>query len=97
MKFVARWIVLVIFGNLAESTRSAKSFDIVLDPFAGGGATIDVCKKRLRRYCVSDRKPGYQSEHCQPSRRAKGKPGSYPEYQKAPLLRRHLYYTQKPA
>lgn len=32
-------------------------FDIVIDPFAGGGSTIDVCKRRLRRYWVSDRKP----------------------------------------
>jgi hypothetical protein len=32
-------------------------FDIVVDPFAGGGATIDVCQNRLRRYWVSDRKP----------------------------------------
>jgi len=24
-------------------------FDIVVDPFAGGGSTIDICKKRLRR------------------------------------------------
>lgn len=32
-------------------------FDIVLDPFAGGGTSIDVCKERLRRYWVSDRKP----------------------------------------
>lgn len=32
-------------------------FDIVVDPFAGGGSTIDICKKRLRRYFVSDRKP----------------------------------------
>ena len=32
-------------------------FDIVLDPFAGGGATIDACKKRLRRYWTSDRSP----------------------------------------
>jgi site-specific DNA-adenine methylase len=32
-------------------------FDIVVDPFAGGGSTIDVCKKRFRRYWVSDRKP----------------------------------------
>lgn len=32
-------------------------FDIVVDPFGGGGSTIDVCKKRLRRYWVSDRKP----------------------------------------
>jgi hypothetical protein len=33
-----------------------KPFDIVIDPFAGGGSTIDICKKRLRRYYVSDRK-----------------------------------------
>lgn len=32
-------------------------FNIVIDPFAGGGSTIDVCKKRLRRYWASDRKP----------------------------------------
>jgi DNA modification methylase len=34
-----------------------KPFDVVVDPFAGGGSTIDLCKKRLRRYLVSDRKP----------------------------------------
>ncbi len=34
-----------------------KPFDIVLDPFAGGGSTIDVCKMRGRRYWASDRKP----------------------------------------
>jgi len=34
-----------------------KPFDIVVDPFAGGGSTIDVCKKRSRRYWVSDRLP----------------------------------------
>jgi DNA-binding CsgD family transcriptional regulator len=32
-------------------------FDVVVDPFGGGGSTIDICKKRLRRYWVSDRKP----------------------------------------
>lgn len=32
-------------------------FDIVMDVFAGGGSSIDVCKKRLRRYWTSDRKP----------------------------------------
>jgi predicted transcriptional regulator len=37
-------------------------FDIVVDPFAGGGATIDVCKKRLRRYWASDRKPIVERE-----------------------------------
>lgn len=33
-----------------------KPFDIVIDPFGGGGSTIDICKKRFRRYWVSDRK-----------------------------------------
>jgi len=32
-------------------------FDIVVDPFAGSGSTIDLCKRRLRRYWVSDRAP----------------------------------------
>lgn len=34
-----------------------KPFDVVVDPFAGGGSTIDICKRRLRRYWASDRKP----------------------------------------
>lgn len=33
-------------------------FDIVVDPFAGSGSTAGLCKKRLRRYWVSDRKVG---------------------------------------
>ncbi len=37
-------------------------FDIVVDPFAGSGSTIDLCKKRLRRYWVSDRKPVVERE-----------------------------------
>jgi len=37
-------------------------FDVVVDPFAGGGSTIDICKKRLRRYWVSDRKPIVERE-----------------------------------
>lgn len=37
-------------------------FDVVVDPFAGGGSTIDICKKRLRRYFVSDRKPIVERE-----------------------------------
>ena len=32
-------------------------FDVVYDPFAGSGSTIDVCKRRLRRYYVADRLP----------------------------------------
>lgn len=31
--------------------------DIVIDPFAGSGSTIDLCKKRFRRYWVGDRAP----------------------------------------
>jgi DNA modification methylase len=34
-----------------------KPFDIVYDPFAGGGVTIDVCKKWLRKYYCSDAYP----------------------------------------
>ena len=32
-----------------------KPFDIVVDPFAGSGTTRDICRKRYRRYWVSDR------------------------------------------
>jgi transcriptional regulator with XRE-family HTH domain len=51
------------FGNSEASLLDnllylyTEPFDIVVDPFAGGGSTIDVCKKRLRRYWVSDRLP----------------------------------------
>ena len=38
-------------------------FDIVLDVFGGGGSTIDVCKNRLRRYWISDRKPIIEREN----------------------------------
>ena len=38
-------------------------FDIVVDPFAGGGSTIDVCRRRLRRYWASDRKPIVEREN----------------------------------
>lgn len=31
--------------------------DIVVDPFGGGGSTLDVCKTRGRRCWISDRKP----------------------------------------
>lgn len=37
-------------------------FDIVVDPFAGGGSTIDLCKRRFRRYFVSDRLPIVERE-----------------------------------
>jgi len=51
------------FGNIPQSFVEnllyyyTKPFDIVYDPFAGGGVTIDACKKWFRRYYVSDRKP----------------------------------------
>lgn len=34
-----------------------KPFNVVYDPFCGGGTTIDVCEKWFRKYYVSDRKP----------------------------------------
>lgn len=34
-----------------------KPFDVVIDPFAGGGSTVDICRSRFRRYFVSDRLP----------------------------------------
>lgn len=39
-----------------------KPFDIVVDPFAGGGSTIDLCRKRFRRFWASDRKPVIERE-----------------------------------
>ncbi|MBW2194619.1 MAG: site-specific DNA-methyltransferase [Deltaproteobacteria bacterium] len=40
-----------------------KPFDTVVDVFGGGGSTLDVCKNRLRRYWISDRKPIIEREH----------------------------------
>jgi hypothetical protein len=37
-------------------------FDIVVDPFAGGASTLDVCLKRLRRCWIGDRKPIIERE-----------------------------------
>lgn len=31
-------------------------FDVVVDPFAGAGSTVDICRKRARRYWCADRK-----------------------------------------
>lgn len=52
----ARWVENLLYLY----TRPA---GIVVDPFAGGGSTIDVCKKWQRRYYVSDRKPIVAREH----------------------------------
>lgn len=39
-----------------------KPFDIVVDPFAGSGSTADLCRKRSRRFWVSDRVPAVGRE-----------------------------------
>jgi hypothetical protein len=57
-----------IFGNTEQRIVDnllytfTEPFDIVVDPFAGGGSTIDVCKTRGRRYWASDRKPIVERE-----------------------------------
>ena len=45
--------------NILENLLYAytEPFDVVVDPFAGGGSTIDVCRARFRRYHVSDLTP----------------------------------------
>lgn len=51
------------FGNSEKSIVDnliylyTEPFDIIVDPFAGGGSTIDRCKERSRRYYVSDLTP----------------------------------------
>lgn len=51
------------FGNIPPEIVEnllyycTKPFDVVFDPFGGGGATIDVCRERKRRYYVSDLNP----------------------------------------
>lgn len=51
------------FGNLPTGIIDnllwyyTKPFDVVFDPFGGGGSTIDKCLERKRRYYVSDLNP----------------------------------------
>jgi hypothetical protein len=52
----ARWVDNLLY-------LYTQPFDIVVDPCAGGGSTIEICKKRFRRYWVSDRKPVVEREH----------------------------------
>jgi DNA modification methylase len=37
--------------------------DVVFDPFAGGGSTIDVCRRRFRRYFACDLTPIEERKH----------------------------------
>ena len=41
--------------------------DVVFDPFAGNGTTVDSCKDFFRRYCCTDRivKPGREKDIIQ--------------------------------
>ena len=52
----ARWVENLLYLYTEPA-------DVVVDPFGGGGSTIDVCKRRGRRYFVSDRKPIVEREH----------------------------------
>lgn len=67
--FAKKTNVVSHFGNSEQGIVDnlvytfTQPFDIVVDPFAGGGSTIDVCKKRLRRYYASDRKPIVEREN----------------------------------
>jgi len=52
-----------VFGSIPQEIIDnllyyyTEPFNIVFDPFGGGGSTIDVCKLRKRRYYVSDLSP----------------------------------------
>lgn len=61
-------------------------FDIVVDPFAGGGSTIDVCKKRLRRYWVSDRLPIVERLDIRQADIAEGPPTLHKRWGEVKLL-----------
>lgn len=57
------------FGNIPPEIIDnllyyyTQPFDVVFDPFGGGGGTIDKCKERQRRYYVSDLTPIPAREH----------------------------------
>lgn len=52
-----------VFGSIPQEIIDnllyyyTKPFDVIFDPFGGGGSTIDVCIERKRRYYVSDLSP----------------------------------------
>ena len=45
----------------------SEALDIIFDPFAGGGTTVDACKEMFRRYYCTDRevKPGREKDILQ--------------------------------
>lgn len=51
------------FGNIPPEIIDnllylyTKPFDVVFDPFGGGGSSLDVCRKRFRRCYISDLNP----------------------------------------
>lgn len=51
------------FGNIPPEIADnllyiyTKPFDVVFDPFGGGGSTLDMCEKRYRRCYISDLNP----------------------------------------
>lgn len=51
------------FGNIPPEIIDnllylyTKPFDVVFDPFGGGGSTLDMCQKRMRRCYISDLNP----------------------------------------
>ncbi len=49
----------VIPGQIAENILYyfTEPFDVVVDPMAGGGSTIDVCRAMMRRYKTYDINP----------------------------------------
>lgn len=61
-------------------------FDIVVDPFGGGGSTIDVCQHRLRRFWVSDRLPVVERQDIRKHDIKDGKPGLHKRWQDVSLL-----------
>jgi len=61
-------------------------FDIVIDPFAGGGSTVDVCKKRLRRYWVSDRLPIVERLDIRQANIIEGPPSLHKRWSEVALL-----------
>jgi DNA modification methylase len=56
---------LVFMRNLLHF--HTEPLDIIFDPFAGGGTTIDACKEMFRRYYCTDRivKPGREKDILQ--------------------------------